>query len=80
MKIREMMPEKAKIIFVVVERLGIPTILCLVFAYIYFVKLQKLIEDVTSIRSEQSAKYDVMKLDHDEIKREVRRLSWGRNR
>jgi len=70
-------PEKVRIIITVTERIGVPTILCLVFAYIYFTKLQKLVEDFSAFRSDAQSVFAIAKADHEEIKREVRRSQWG---
>jgi len=78
MKIKEIMPDKAKIVFVVFERLGIPTVLCLVFGWLYFTKLQKVIDDVASFRIDVKIISELSKADHEEIKREMRRLSFRR--
>lgn len=80
MKIKEMMPDKAKIVFVIVEKLGIPTLLCLVFMYVYFVTVQKFIEDQAVFRGETKLVLGLIKADQEEIKREVRRAGWSRGR
>lgn len=73
-------PEKVRIIITITERIGVPTILCFIFAYIYFTKLQKLMDDFRDIRGEMQVLAGTAKTDHEEIKREIRRLGWSDRR
>lgn len=73
-------PDKIKVVLVITERIGVPTIICLAFAYIYFMKLQKVIESLNDFRTEIKVNSEVAKNDREELKRELRRLSYRRDR
>lgn len=72
-------PEKVRVVLLVTERVGIPTIVCLVFAYIYFSKLQKVIDIVTDLRTELKVNAEIAKNDREQLKQDIRRISFRRS-
>lgn len=69
------------------ERVGIPTIICFVFGYLYFMKLDKVIEKqeansaaIAIIDSKMTFINDAAKIDREEIKRELRRFNYTGSR
>lgn len=73
-------PEKIRVVMVVTERIGVPTLVCLVFAWVYFTKLQKSIDQIQDLRVEIKVMSEAAKADREEMKREIRRLSFRRER
>lgn len=71
-------PEKVRVVLLVTERIGVPTLVCLAFAYIYFMKLQKVIDSLNEFRTEIKVNTAEAKLDRDEIRRELRRIGYRR--
>lgn len=65
-----------KMFITITERVGVPTLLCLIFGWIYFVKLDKLIDDLADIHGEITVAMERVRNDHEEIKRELRRTNW----
>lgn len=66
-------PDNLKVVITITERIGVPTILCLLFGYLYFAKLDKLVTETAVIYSEIKAAAANADKEFEEIKREVRR-------